>query len=289
MTGKSEKVLLRDIKQLILYGDRMTTGRRADPIPQLECTGGDACDYADIHVMRCENVGVDGQTGAVSWKCTAQHDDTVQLGATDVVCEGYANSNDKYVLAGSCGVEYSLHLTARGREYYMVGDGKNNKNGKNGNLKGTTSGRQTDTEISWFGWMFILLILYILYTSLCRAHRDSRPGGNYNGSGPPNNPGGGHRDSPPPPPYSKHPDPNQEFHARSGTSTASDTSSFLAGAGLGGIGGYLLGSQLRNNDNTQQTGGGSRMRRDSPDRMRQSEPSPPRQSSSTGFGQSRNR
>jgi len=33
-----------------------------------------------------------------------------------VVCEGYSSPNDKYVLRGSCGLEYHLDLTSSGRQ-----------------------------------------------------------------------------------------------------------------------------------------------------------------------------
>ena len=38
--NKDRKVLLKDVDVLILYKDRMTTGRRKPPVPQLNCVGG---------------------------------------------------------------------------------------------------------------------------------------------------------------------------------------------------------------------------------------------------------
>lgn len=38
--------------------------------------------------------------------------------STDVICEGYASSNDPYVLKGSCGVKYRLILTDKDENQY---------------------------------------------------------------------------------------------------------------------------------------------------------------------------
>jgi hypothetical protein len=38
-----------------------------------------------------------------------------RLGSVTVACEGYDYPDDPYVLAGSCGLEYSLELTEQGR------------------------------------------------------------------------------------------------------------------------------------------------------------------------------
>ena len=51
----------------------------------------------------------------VQWECKADLPDTLRFGATDVSCEGYANRNDPYVLVGSCGVEYELRYTEKGK------------------------------------------------------------------------------------------------------------------------------------------------------------------------------
>lgn len=68
--------------------------------------------------MRCENAGSDYDSGSIQWTCRADVPNYFKLGATDVRCEGYKNSNDPYVLKGSCGVEYRLVLTERGEKKY---------------------------------------------------------------------------------------------------------------------------------------------------------------------------
>ncbi|KAJ3016783.1 UNVERIFIED_CONTAM: Store-operated calcium entry-associated regulatory factor [Siphonaria sp. JEL0065] len=99
----------------------MTTGRRSSPVKQMRCIGGDACSSASavIETMQCYNRGFDGSDGNrdVQSKCKAELEDIYRFGSTDVSCEGYAHKNDKYVLAGSCGVEYTLYMTEKGKRY----------------------------------------------------------------------------------------------------------------------------------------------------------------------------
>lgn len=44
-------------------------------------------------------------------------DEAFRFGATTVTCEGYNHPDDPNVLAGSCGVEYTLYLTNKGKEW----------------------------------------------------------------------------------------------------------------------------------------------------------------------------
>jgi len=53
--------------------------------------------------MRCKNMGSDyggDDDDSVSWSCTADVPRYFKLGSTDVLCEGYANAEDRYVLKG---------------------------------------------------------------------------------------------------------------------------------------------------------------------------------------------
>ena len=43
------------------------------------------------------------------------------LGSVNVICEGYDYPDDPYILAGSCGLEYTLELTQAGRERNNAG------------------------------------------------------------------------------------------------------------------------------------------------------------------------
>ncbi|KAF9913637.1 hypothetical protein BX616_009797 [Lobosporangium transversale] len=114
--GSPKKVLLRDVQTLTLHRDRMTTGRRTRPVPQLSCTGGSACGDYEPEVVQCINAGFDGTD--VQWKCEADLPDNMRFGELDVYCEGYNHPDDPYVLKGSCGLEYKLHYTNKFSSHY---------------------------------------------------------------------------------------------------------------------------------------------------------------------------
>lgn len=113
-----ESILFQDIKTLTLSKGRLTRGRRSAPIYQTKCVGGDACNYFAPEVFSCKNIGTD-DTGNVQWKCQAQMEDLYRLGRTSVSCEGYSFKGDQNVLQGSCGVEYTLHLTEKGKDRHL--------------------------------------------------------------------------------------------------------------------------------------------------------------------------
>ncbi|KAK1149874.1 hypothetical protein N8T08_003430 [Aspergillus melleus] len=68
--------------------------------------------------MRCTNAGYDYDEEDVQWTCTASLPPELKLGSTDVICEGYRNADDPWVLKGSCGVEYRLLLTDLGEKKF---------------------------------------------------------------------------------------------------------------------------------------------------------------------------
>ncbi|KAF7128781.1 hypothetical protein CNMCM5793_003690 [Aspergillus hiratsukae] len=113
-------ILLSRVQSLTLRANRLTTSRRVSPIPQLKCVGPSKsiCDKYTVETMRCTNAGYDYDEEDVQWTCTAPLPDEFMLGATDVICEGYRNADDKWVLKGSCGVEYRLLLTERGERRF---------------------------------------------------------------------------------------------------------------------------------------------------------------------------
>lgn len=107
-------VLLSSVQSLTLKAGHHTTSRRGPPVPQLECTGGD-CDRGAQHVkvIQCSNKGADS-FGVPQWECKAELPVDWRLGTTDVSCEGYSSPEDPFILAGSCGVEYSIHGPTHG-------------------------------------------------------------------------------------------------------------------------------------------------------------------------------
>ena len=104
------KILLRDVEVLTLKNGLMTTGRRSQPVKQMDCVGGSARkDSYKVDTIQCKNVGFDGYD--VNWKCEAVVTDFYKLGKTEVYCEGFDYPEDPYILVGSCGVEYELDYT----------------------------------------------------------------------------------------------------------------------------------------------------------------------------------
>lgn len=114
----SNSVLLSKISSLTLRANQKTSARRSSPIPQLQCTGGNAKGLYDVDVMRCTNAGSDYDDDNIQWTCKASLPEEFKLGSTDVSCEGYDSAEDPYVLKGSCGVSYRLVLTEEGERKY---------------------------------------------------------------------------------------------------------------------------------------------------------------------------
>jgi hypothetical protein len=58
-------------------------------------------------------MGWDGRS--IQWECKADMDEKYRLGHIEVICEGYDHPNDEYILVGSCGLEYTLEYTEKGK------------------------------------------------------------------------------------------------------------------------------------------------------------------------------
>jgi hypothetical protein len=65
-------------------------------------------------IVQCYNRGSDGLD--VQWECKADMDNEYRFGKIEVTCEGYDYPEDKYILAGSCGLEYTIDLTKGGAQ-----------------------------------------------------------------------------------------------------------------------------------------------------------------------------
>merc|ERR1712004_509460 len=111
---------LEDVQVLTLTRGAMTTGRRSSPVPQLACVGGSGRGEEQPERVQCYNRGSDGR--GVQWECKADMDNGLRFGQVEVVCEGYDHPDDPYILAGSCGLEYTLELTKEGREKRTLGE-----------------------------------------------------------------------------------------------------------------------------------------------------------------------
>ncbi|KOS17162.1 Store-operated calcium entry-associated regulatory factor [Escovopsis weberi] len=117
---RPQKILLSDVQLLTLRGNNaLTAHRRVPSIPQLRCVSAPPlCALHAIDIMRCTNQGSSYGAEDIEWSCAADLPPELALAATDVVCEGFRDPDDPYVLRGSCGVEYALVLTALGEQTY---------------------------------------------------------------------------------------------------------------------------------------------------------------------------
>jgi len=127
-----KKVKLKDVDVLTLYQGKMTNGRRSSPIPQLQCRGGSAgCSAFVPDVVQCYNKGSDGLE--IQWECKTEMPMEYKFGKIQVSCEGYDYPDDPYILAGSCGLEYTIDRTG-------VNPSRDSKKSNNGNSGYSTNG-----------------------------------------------------------------------------------------------------------------------------------------------------
>ena len=141
-----EKILLRDVQVLTLKEGQMTTGRQLNPIPQLKCVGGSAQGKFNPKIVQCYNRGWDGQE--IQWECKTELDNKYRFEPLEIICEVYHDSEDSedpYILKGSCGLEYTLELTKEGQQ-----KAENNKS-----VKSTQSSNSDDTT-------FVNAVLWVL-------------------------------------------------------------------------------------------------------------------------------
>ncbi|XP_030643874.1 store-operated calcium entry-associated regulatory factor [Chanos chanos] len=268
-------VLLRDVQVLTLYKGKYTTARRTNPVPQLQCVGGSAgCSAFFPEVVQCQNKGWDGIDA--QWECKADMDNAYRFGRVEVSCEGYNHPNDPYILKGSCGLEYTLELTAEGRQQNSYGSRHSTGFSDfassfasgffSNNRHGSQSYGQTYQNASEEGFgglvvvgLFLLLAYGVYKMFLCnptQGHQRFPDNGDSSGSWP-----GGYGHTGPPPPGFKpdftgqssgYQEPNSGYGFRNeythpGTNRQGSMggNGFFSGMGMGGLLGYLFGNQRR--------------------------------------------
>lgn len=194
-----DAIKLSSVRTLTLRDGKLTSHRRVSAIPQLQLVGGNAKGLYNVDVIRCTNSGAEYDTEDIQWTCKASLPPEFKLGSTDVICEGYDNADDPFILKGSCGVEYRLVLTPEGERKYP--DRIRSGWGMNRNSSGDASSALATAIF----WLFFIGVLGVIVWSVCtgvnnptgrrRPARTYRPGG---GGG-----GGGYDDGSddPPPPY----------------------------------------------------------------------------------------
>ncbi|KAB8069363.1 hypothetical protein BDV29DRAFT_51516 [Aspergillus leporis] len=247
----SNAILLSRVKALTLRGGQSTTARRVAPIPQLKCIGPSKriCDMYPIDLMRCTNAGYDYDEEDVQWTCTASLPQEFKLGSTDVVCEGYRSADDKWILKGSCGVEYRLLLTELGEEKF--GHGRDDTWPRMPSNNKIHDGMALFGDLIFFG--FMAAVFALILWPMCRdcfglrGNRRGRTfgGGFWGGGGGGGGGGGDGGRGPypgPPPPYSSCSDSSTFASAPTGQGWRPG---FWTGALGGAAAGYGLGR--RNN------------------------------------------
>lgn len=305
-----DAILLSNVKTLTLRANRQTTSRRVSPIPQLNCVGPSkkTCDLYQIDTMRCTNDGYDYDAEDVQWTCIASLPPEFKLGATDVICEGYRSSEDKWVLKGSCGVEYRMLLTDQGEKRFGKASDDYEWSSLFGNGK-KTSGRgwrrwvETLGDILFFGF-FAAVFLFIVgrFLAECLGRRGNQGGRattgrrwGWGGGGGGGGRGDGYPSGPPPPYSSACNDESSSFGFGSRPATQGWRPGFWTGAMGGAAAGYEMGRRAGNNNRASSQQGGSFFGRqnnydagEGSSRTRSS-PSFSTTSTSTGFGSTRRR
>lgn len=168
-----KKVKLKDVNTLTLYQGKMTNGRRSAPVPQLTCHGGSAgCNAFIPDVVQCYNRGSDGLD--VQWECKTEMANEFKFGKIQVSCEGYDYPEDEYILAGSCGLEYTIDRTGVNQ-----GNSQNNHGGSSYSSNGWNNGKSyTDTgdSSSNIGYIiFFAFVAFILYRAIFSPTEEERP------------------------------------------------------------------------------------------------------------------
>ncbi|MCJ1337478.1 hypothetical protein MMC09_002760 [Bachmanniomyces sp. S44760] len=260
----SNAILLSTVNALTLRANLKTTHRRVAPVPQLKCLG-PACKHHTIDVLRCRNAGADYSDEDIQWTCTANLPEEFKLGSTDVICEGYDNSDDPYVLKGSCGVEYRLVLTDLGEEKFGRGGGWSP--GKGGDWDdGETGGTSLGGIL--FVMIFVGVLGWIIYSACLAAGGRVGGGGNNapwggggGGGGGGWGGGGGSGGDDPPPPYDYNSGPSSKQQSGWGLGGGAPAAGqqgwrpgFWSGALGGAAAGYMAGN--RGSAETRNTWGG---------------------------------
>lgn len=116
-----QKLYLPSVQYLNFHKGEQTAFRRTSPVAQLKCYPSPGLTEANCQefgpsVVNCRNIGLGGD-GQINWRCEADMGDHFKFGKISVGCEGYSDANDPYVLSGSCGLEYILELTSKGKEW----------------------------------------------------------------------------------------------------------------------------------------------------------------------------
>lgn len=110
-----DRVLFAGVTSLQFSATKFATSSRGKRMPELRCVSGSAAGFwwrQDWYprVASCVRYGSgDGGPSGAEWRCTATVRKYLVLGETNVLCERYGDDS-KYILAGSCRLEYALNF-----------------------------------------------------------------------------------------------------------------------------------------------------------------------------------
>ena len=123
-------------------------------------------------MVQCYNRGWDGKE--VQWECKADLEGTVRFDRVEVVCEGYDYAEDDFILAGSCGLEYTLELTKEGKQQ-SGGGGWFSGQSNNYNSYGSNSYNYNKTSSDWSGLgdLIVLAVICIMIYAFYKTCIDS--------------------------------------------------------------------------------------------------------------------
>jgi len=111
VTAYHEQSILIENIQTLTLSSFQDTHRHRSHMPQLKCIKG-PCHEFQPSIVQCTNKGHDGLN--VQWRCEAEMPSQYAFGELKVRCEGFSGPGDRYVLAGSCGLEYELKRVSSG-------------------------------------------------------------------------------------------------------------------------------------------------------------------------------
>lgn len=106
--GDPRAELLNAIKVITFHkGHRTVPGRTPSEFQTL-CRGYYCGTPHEPSTVVCNNLGVDSRTSDPAWKCIGNQRIGLWLDDFNVICEGFRDRDDPWILKGSCNFEYTL-------------------------------------------------------------------------------------------------------------------------------------------------------------------------------------
>jgi hypothetical protein len=150
---------MRDASVMTFYQGQFATNSAGRQLPQIYCSGGNACGAVDrIKSVQCFNKGVD-ISGKVNWRCESNIvGDDFTVDQTNPTCEGYSSPSDnEYAHSNSCicmvTLNYKTGSSTSGSSYIPS--------------QSTTSNSSSSGDF-FFGFLMFAGVLAFLVSSCCK-------------------------------------------------------------------------------------------------------------------------